>query len=281
MAEYELLLDNTDYEYQAYGGCFNGIGGSLMASLNHTAVAEYKYTQLVRNLVGALDVPCFPQTMTNFAIETGKDVAVLLGDFDVRLRDWKRRNKHLCRMSFGFNCYAPPFSLTSSSNASVVEKAERGGENGVDFTSVNKVTLMNQEAGTGENIINAAEQGIKPTHELNASYSHTNTNYSTSTTTMDSHTLNELLVLRGIQHGVTVLQVRQADACLRIARLQILSAANTVEDLLTQWRGRVASRSQDPHVPHPGIEARPAGEAASGHPEGIEFVQVQQRWLHG
>ena len=38
MAEYELLLDSTDYEYQAYGGCFNGIGSSLMSSMNMTAI---------------------------------------------------------------------------------------------------------------------------------------------------------------------------------------------------------------------------------------------------
>ena len=82
MAEYELLLDSTDYEYQAYGGCFNGIGSSLMSSMNMTAISEYRYTHLMRRLVDSLDVPCFPVAMKSFASETGRDVALLL---EVRL----------------------------------------------------------------------------------------------------------------------------------------------------------------------------------------------------
>lgn len=54
MAEYELLLDHTDFDYQAYGGCFNGLGSALMASVNQTAVREYRYSNLVRRLRNAL-----------------------------------------------------------------------------------------------------------------------------------------------------------------------------------------------------------------------------------
>ena len=78
MAEYELLLDSTDYEYQAYGGCFNGIGSSLMSSVNMTAISDYRYTHVMRRLVDSLDVPCFPVAMKSFASETGRDVALLL-----------------------------------------------------------------------------------------------------------------------------------------------------------------------------------------------------------
>ena len=54
MAEYEILLDHTDFEYQAYGGCFNGMGSSLTASINQTAVVEYQYSHLMRRLKNSL-----------------------------------------------------------------------------------------------------------------------------------------------------------------------------------------------------------------------------------
>lgn len=50
MAEYEILLDHTDFDHQAYGGCFNGMGSSLIASINQTAVVEYRYSHLMRRL---------------------------------------------------------------------------------------------------------------------------------------------------------------------------------------------------------------------------------------
>ena len=54
MAEYEILLDHTDFDYQAYGGCFNGMGSSLTASINQTAVVEYRYSHLMRRLKNSL-----------------------------------------------------------------------------------------------------------------------------------------------------------------------------------------------------------------------------------
>ena len=48
MAEFELLLDQTDYDYQSFGCILNGIGGSLVSSINQTAVSEFKYTYLYR-----------------------------------------------------------------------------------------------------------------------------------------------------------------------------------------------------------------------------------------
>jgi hypothetical protein len=54
MAEYEILLDHTDFSYQAYGGCFNGMGSSLTASINQTAVIEFRYSHLMRRLRNSL-----------------------------------------------------------------------------------------------------------------------------------------------------------------------------------------------------------------------------------
>lgn len=54
MAEYEILLDHTDFSYQAYGGCFNGMGSSLTASINQTAVVEFRYSHLMRRLRNSL-----------------------------------------------------------------------------------------------------------------------------------------------------------------------------------------------------------------------------------
>ena len=54
MAEYELLLDHTDFDYQAYGGCFNGIGSSLIASINQTAAVEFRYSNLIKRLRNSL-----------------------------------------------------------------------------------------------------------------------------------------------------------------------------------------------------------------------------------
>jgi hypothetical protein len=59
MAEYEILLDHTDFDYQAYGGCFNGMGSSLTASINQTAVVEYRYSHLMRRLKNSLGLFIF------------------------------------------------------------------------------------------------------------------------------------------------------------------------------------------------------------------------------
>jgi hypothetical protein len=69
MAEYEILLDRTDHDYQAYGCNLNGIGGSLLASIDPAAVSRYKHSQLLRRLASALDTPCFPQMMTDYAVQ--------------------------------------------------------------------------------------------------------------------------------------------------------------------------------------------------------------------
>ena len=58
-------------------------------------------------------------------------------------------------------------------------------------------------------------------------------------------------LLRGLQCGVTMLQARQADACLRVARLGVLAATNLCEDLLVTWRARVAAKSQAFRLPLP------------------------------
>ena len=93
MAEFELLLDQTDYDYQSFGCILNGIGGSLVSSINQTAVSEFKYTYLYRRLSAALDSPCFPQTMSEYCIQTGRDIALLIGEVDSRMRGRRNRLK--------------------------------------------------------------------------------------------------------------------------------------------------------------------------------------------
>jgi hypothetical protein len=52
-------------------------------------------------------------------------------------------------------------------------------------------------------------------------------------------TIAEGQVLLSLQRGITLLQSRQADAFLRVTRSHLLTAANTLEDLLAQSRRRL------------------------------------------
>lgn len=179
MAEFELLLDQTDYDYQSFGCILNGIGGSLVSSINQTAVSEFKYTYLYRRLSAALDSPCFPQTMSDYSIQTGRDIALLIGEVDSRMRG--RRNR-----------------LKQAQNDD--EQREEGNN------KIQSVAVIN---------------------------------------------LHEQILLTGMQRGITLLQVRQADAFLRLSRAELLKAANTVEDLLTLWRASLATKTQSLRLPLP------------------------------
>jgi hypothetical protein len=55
---------------------------------------------------------------------------------------------------------------------------------------------------------------------------------------LDIH-IDELELLEQIQFRIIVLQARQADASLRLARSQALASLNTCEDLLIKWRNRL------------------------------------------
>ncbi len=182
MAEFELLLDHTDYEYQTYGFILNDVSGSIISSINQSVVHEYKYSYLYRKLIDAMDTPCFPQMMSDYSIQTGREVAVLINELDMRIRG---------RRKFGMSIDGHPFSSSM----------------------------------------------IKPHDE-----SLSNSTY---------FSLDERLVLYTLQRGVSLLLARQADACLRLARIQVLTAVNTCEDLITLWKSRVASKSQTLRLPLP------------------------------
>lgn len=54
---------------------------------------------------------------------------------------------------------------------------------------------------------------------------------------------------QGILNGILIVQARQSDATLRLLRLELLSAANTCEDLLVYWKKRLITRSQSLRLP--------------------------------
>ena len=187
MADYEILLDRTDYGYQSYGCNLNNAANALLSSINQTAIVEYQHQVLFQKLTTSLENPCFPHMMNDYAVQTGREIALLLEDLDARLRTKSKEFKH-------------------SSNPS-----DRGGSGSSVTEDFKYGNLMSD----------------------------------------GSVSVQEGLVVYGIQKGVAVLQARQADACLRIARLQVLAGTNMCEDLLEVWRGRVASKSQTMRLPLP------------------------------
>ena len=158
MTEYELLLDQTDYDYQMYGCILNDLGGTIITSINQTAVDEYKYSYLNKKLLTSLDNPCFPQMMNDYSIQTGRDVAILIAEIDMRIRSRRKR----ARVSAD-----DVLNDTGNSHGNDEVRLSGGGDDGADIS------------------------------------------------------MDERLILYGLQKGVSILMARQADACLRLARLQV------------------------------------------------------------
>lgn len=86
IAEYEVLLDQTDFVYQSYGCNLNGIGEWLLSSMNQTAINQFGYESLLKSLENSLDIPCFPQSMSTYAVQIGKDLVPVVLEVDSRLR---------------------------------------------------------------------------------------------------------------------------------------------------------------------------------------------------
>jgi len=65
ISEYELLLDQQDYDYHSYGSNnLNGtIGISTMVNMDKRLVSELSLEPLYDRMVSALERPCFPHTM--------------------------------------------------------------------------------------------------------------------------------------------------------------------------------------------------------------------------
>lgn len=91
MAEYELLLDQRDKEYQTHGAVLHDIGVHILSSLNHSAISALKYDNLYDKIVSALEKPCYPQLMNSYSLQAGRTVAVILSDIDHRIRAYRRK----------------------------------------------------------------------------------------------------------------------------------------------------------------------------------------------
>ena len=61
----------------------------------------------------------------------------------------------------------------------------------------------------------------------------------------------EITVLQSFQRGIVLLQARQADATIRMLRLQVLAAANECEDQIERLHRKAMERSQNLRLPLP------------------------------
>lgn len=78
MAAYEILLDQNDHDYQLFGSTLNDATSSLLASIDKTAVTDYKYGDIVKRLYHSLNARYFPPNRNNLAVQTGRDVSLLI-----------------------------------------------------------------------------------------------------------------------------------------------------------------------------------------------------------
>ena len=180
MADYEILLDRKDSSYHLYGCNLNGIGVSIISSLNRTETDTFGCKQLCHNILRTFEKPCFPQSFNEYAGTVGRDMAVILTDLDTKIRAVRRQ-----------------------------------------------VFVVLRRAPAGSNAYSSEGQNPSP-----------------STIFDSAAALEGIRLLVALQNTVTVLQAQQADAMLRLARLHLLNAANTCEDLLAMWKTSLEVNSQ-------------------------------------
>ncbi len=70
-----------------------------------------------------------------------------------------------------------------------------------------------------------------------------------SLSSADQLLTEEAVTIFTLQRLITLLQVRQADAYLRLSRMSVLSAINLCEDLLEHWKEKVIKKSQTLRIP--------------------------------
>ena len=85
IGETEIILDRTDDNYKSYGCNMNGIGVSYLAGLNYTAIDEAGYSDLFRKLESIIQIPRFPQTLKDYSLLIGKEVADLISSVEKQL----------------------------------------------------------------------------------------------------------------------------------------------------------------------------------------------------
>eukprot|EP01036_Dinobryon_divergens_P028176 gene28176-37077_t len=188
MADYEILLDRKDRSYHLYGCNLNGIGISIISSLNRTETDALGCKQLCHNILRTFERPCFPQSFNEYAGTVGRDMAVILTDLDTKIRVIRRQ------VFIG------------------LRKAPSGSSNSNNGYESSKLSPPSSSFSSTAFDSVAALEGIR--------------------------------LLVALQNTLTVLQAQQADAMLRLARLHLLNAANTCEDLLTMWKASLEVNSQ-------------------------------------
>lgn len=91
IAEYEILLDKEDHDYQLFGAHFDGHGLKLLSNLDSDLVNSLGYEKVFQRLCTAISRPCFPHAMKQYAVETGGEIAEILSDLDLRVRQLRRK----------------------------------------------------------------------------------------------------------------------------------------------------------------------------------------------
>ncbi|KAJ1443991.1 hypothetical protein B484DRAFT_389157, partial [Ochromonadaceae sp. CCMP2298] len=244
MAEYELLLDEKDFLYQSQGMTLHGIGASLIASLNQTALQTLKLDSLCGKIVLALDRPCFPQMMRQYCEQQGRANAVLLSELDQRIRVCRRRvvryRQAVAREGGPVGGGGGWFSGLGRGGATT-EQGQR-----------EQLWQQRQQQQREQQMWQRQRQqqrGQGQGQGRNASYSPALYSSGGLTPLEGALTQQETEILLTFQRSLTVLQARQTDAFLRLTRTQVLTAANTCEDLLKALRARSAKRAHTLRLP--------------------------------
>lgn len=223
ISEFEVLLDQRDDVYHSHGAILHEIGVSLLRSLNHTAVSELKYDNLYDKVVTALEKPCYPQTMSSYCVASGRSTAVLLSEIDNRVRVYRRRiSRHKAAAHRGGS------TVSGAASSNSTESASAGGSDAAEVADTAAGTL-------------AVAVYLYTLHSMSRS-SVLMVFFCCKYIITDSASVRsaaeEGLVLVALQHSITLLQARQSDAFLRLTRTQLLTSANTIEDLLALRRDK-------------------------------------------
>lgn len=90
VAEYELLLDDKDMEYQTFGGHADGMVSRVLHRISSAG-----NDQALPKVTAALNRPCFPAKMRRCAMETSKDLALILGDIEHKMQRGNYSDKEI------------------------------------------------------------------------------------------------------------------------------------------------------------------------------------------
>jgi hypothetical protein len=94
LAEYEILLDDGDLNYQAYGKHWMDVYESSYRTAHNNITStsatginlNKKYKGLYQRINTAHEAPCFPRTMTEYVSQSGRTVNQILTEIESRIR---------------------------------------------------------------------------------------------------------------------------------------------------------------------------------------------------